>query len=219
MQKGKLNGKRQSERIDKLHQELEKIQNEGQKELEKRRSQASGKKVSPLAAALQSVAFEQERPQKEVRKTPSSSEKKVPTGKPTYLEESQLTKYPQTKETDKKREPKVQSKTKTFLWVGLGLLLVVVLGVGGYFFVNKILQGTETMPANWEECFNAKTSVIQESYPRVCVTKDGTRFVEPVSVESLSVTPTPTVIIATPTIFVSSPSATPASSPSASPAP
>lgn len=36
-------------------------------------------------------------------------------------------------------------------------------------------------PVNFQECAKLKSSTIQESYPAVCVTKDGQRFIQPLS--------------------------------------
>lgn len=48
-------------------------------------------------------------------------------------------------------------------------------------------------PTNFAECSTAKGSVIQESYPEVCVTKKGQRFVKEISEEEKKLLEPPVV--------------------------
>lgn len=61
------------------------------------------------------------------------------------------------------------------------ILLLIGLLFGAYYFVvnmgKKPAQGDKTI-STFEECISSTGSRIQESYPRVCVTSDGKRFVE-----------------------------------------
>ena len=78
-----------------------------------------------------------------------------------------------------------KSKTSFVTIFGLILLIGSLLALGWYFLSEKLLK--QTPVTSYEECLIAKGSLIQETYPQVCVTKSGERFTEPVS----SPSPTP----------------------------
>jgi len=91
-------------------------------------------------------------------------------------------------------EPEKPKSNKILLF-GIALLLVAIIGTAAYLFYQN--QNKQTpQPTSYEECVNAQDSVIQESYPATCVTKDGERFIQPLSEEEQQnlkpPTPTPT---------------------------
>lgn len=63
------------------------------------------------------------------------------------------------------------------------LLLAILFGIT--LFVAYKLGYKEKPSTNFEECKNAKGSIIQESYPEVCVTKDGQHFTQDISEDEL----------------------------------
>jgi hypothetical protein len=76
----------------------------------------------------------------------------------------------------------VKPKSNKILLVGVALLLLAIIGAAAYLFFQN--QSSPTVqPTSYEECTKAEGSVIQESYPATCVTKDGNRFVQPISEE------------------------------------
>ncbi len=57
---------------------------------------------------------------------------------------------------------------------GLLFFIIIIIFAGGYFvyrtfFIKSVIK-------SYEECIGAKGSIIQESYPQVCITKSGLRF-------------------------------------------
>ena len=63
----------------------------------------------------------------------------------------------------------------------IGIILLAI-GVGvGWLLANnkdKISLSSKQTIASYEECVKAKGSLVQESYPATCVTRDGTRFTQ-----------------------------------------
>jgi hypothetical protein len=70
------------------------------------------------------------------------------------------------------------SQSPKILLFGVALLLIAIIGAAAYlFYQNQNKQAPQ--PASYEGCVNAEGSVIQESYPATCITKDGERFLQP----------------------------------------
>jgi len=70
--------------------------------------------------------------------------------------------------------------------LGLGLILLVLLTVTTVgFLANQIkkLKQKAQRPTSYQECTEAPGSKVQETYPAICATKDGVRFVQPLSEE------------------------------------
>jgi len=61
------------------------------------------------------------------------------------------------------------------------LIFGVLLGAGGLFAYQEYIAAPPV--STYEECINAKGSVIQESYPATCVTRDKKRFTQPLTDE------------------------------------
>jgi len=60
------------------------------------------------------------------------------------------------------------------------LVLALVAALGWIFWQNFVSKDEESKNiTNYAECVADKDSKIQASYPEVCVTKDGDRFVNP----------------------------------------
>ena len=78
-----------------------------------------------------------------------------------------------------KRPENVLRVSQKFLATSLiSLVIFVVLGVIYLAYTNSKLKKL-TAINSYEACTGAEESVIQESYPTICVTKDGRRFVRP----------------------------------------
>lgn len=84
------------------------------------------------------------------------------------------------------------------------ILIFIALAVVGYFGYKNYWPKISKMvsPQNYDECVNSPGSIIETSFPAVCVAKSGARFTEPVSV-----TPPLTPIVSSPSkgIKVTSP--------------
>ncbi len=59
-------------------------------------------------------------------------------------------------------------------------MIGVFSGIGGFLGYQKLRKSdTKAFVTTYEQCLSAEGSRIQESYPQVCVTKGGLRFVQP----------------------------------------
>jgi len=97
------------------------------------------------------------------------------------------TSYP-TFETDKKpvKSSKGNRLRRSQIALGLGLTLFVLIVsalVGFLAYQNKKLKNLPPQVSSYDECANIEGSIIQESYPAICVTPDGRRFVQQLSEE------------------------------------
>ena len=72
------------------------------------------------------------------------------------------------------------------------LLIIVSVFAGSLLYQNKQLKD-QLKINSFEDCAKAKNSLIQESYPPVCVTKDGRRFTQNVMPEETK-TPVPIIV-------------------------
>ncbi len=63
------------------------------------------------------------------------------------------------------------------VYTALILIFGILLGAGGLFAYQEYTASP--VVTSYEECVKARGSVIQESYPATCVTRDGKRFVQP----------------------------------------
>jgi hypothetical protein len=66
------------------------------------------------------------------------------------------------------------------LVTGILILLLFGISVAISLYLNEI---NTPPPSSFEECKVARGSVIQESYPPVCVSKDGKRFIKSIPKE------------------------------------
>jgi len=72
-----------------------------------------------------------------------------------------------------------------------GLLMVILFGIS--IAVSMYAQDINIQaPENFDECTSAKGSIIQESYPPICTTKKGVRFVKELDEYETQLPPTPT---------------------------
>jgi hypothetical protein len=76
-------------------------------------------------------------------------------------------------QSSKKRPPNV--------WIVLCALFLGVLGFLAY--QNWQLRQQIHTPTTYQECVEAPGSMIQESYPATCITKNGARFTQPLTNE------------------------------------
>jgi len=84
-------------------------------------------------------------------------------------------------------EASLKPKSKLSLPIIVALvILILALGTVGYLVYKNATSRTLNI-TTYQDCAKAKGSLIQESFPPVCVTKDGQRFTQEVSS-----TPTPT---------------------------
>lgn len=75
--------------------------------------------------------------------------------------------------------PVSKPKSNVLVWVVEG---IIVLGIGvgiGWFLGNN----TKVPVSSYEECVEAKNSTVSLSYPATCVTRDGKRFIQPLTDE------------------------------------
>src|SRR3989344_676844 len=66
--------------------------------------------------------------------------------------------------------------------MGLSAFLMILL-FGAAFFIAYQKVNKPKIPQNYEDCTKTKGSIIRESYPAVCVTKDKKEFIQPISEE------------------------------------
>lgn len=92
---------------------------------------------------------------------------------------------------DTAKEPKIIEKNtvkkhKPSLFMRFIVTLLLMIGV---FIVAAVITYTATIftpnqnVTSYQDCINARGSSVQESYPSVCVTKDGRKFIQPLSEE------------------------------------
>lgn len=95
--------------------------------------------------------------------------------------EPNLQNYPSTPVQPVSNSP----KNKIVKWMKLILfpLVIIIILMGGFFAYKTFFA--KPVIKTYKDCVKTKGSVIQESYPQVCVTKSGLRFAQEVS----SVTP------------------------------
>ena len=63
--------------------------------------------------------------------------------------------------------------------IAIIMMIVAALVTLGAFFWQNFDTSRIITPTNFKECVAAAGSRIQETYPEVCVTEDGDRFVNP----------------------------------------
>lgn len=81
--------------------------------------------------------------------------------------------------------PSLEPKSKVWLWIVGGILLLGV-GIAGGVFLGKQLYSQNTAQINsYDQCVAVKGSQIEESYPAVCITTGGRRFIQPTSINSV----------------------------------
>lgn len=73
---------------------------------------------------------------------------------------------------------KIEIKNNTALLWTVGLLAVIVVLLIGTAFLAKSMSDSGHV-LTYEDCTKQSGSRIQESYPEVCVSKDGKRFTNP----------------------------------------
>lgn len=72
----------------------------------------------------------------------------------------------------------MKKQHRTAQIISMGFLVGVILGSIG-FTVWKNSIDKEVPTSSYDSCVTQKDSILQESYPDVCVTRDGQRFVNP----------------------------------------
>ena len=58
--------------------------------------------------------------------------------------------------------------------------LLMIFLFGAAFFIAYQKVNKPKLPQNYEDCTKSKGSIIRESYPAVCVTKDKKEFIQPI---------------------------------------
>lgn len=71
-----------------------------------------------------------------------------------------------------------QIQTKKFLY-----LVLVLIFIGGSIYIRSLQQNLTQFPLTWESCITLPGSVIQESYPARCVSRDGRSVLQPTTVD------------------------------------
>jgi len=128
--------------------------------------------------------------------TPTESEAQIPqpptTPEPPITPQSPVSEMPITPQP----EGQVKSKSNKILFIGVVILILAIIGTAIYlYFQSQNKNEPLVMPTTYEECEKAEGSVIQESYPATCVTKEGSRFIQPLSEEQKKDLQPPTLII------------------------
>lgn len=68
-----------------------------------------------------------------------------------------------------------------YVWV---ICIIIITMISGYLtYKNFALQKNIRTPSSFIECTNMPDSIIRESFPPVCVTKDGLTFTQPLTQE------------------------------------
>lgn len=68
-----------------------------------------------------------------------------------------------------------------YIWV---VCIVIITIISGYLtYRNFTLQKNIPAPSSFIECTNMADSIIRESFPPVCVTKNGVSFTQPLTQE------------------------------------
>jgi hypothetical protein len=76
--------------------------------------------------------------------------------------------------------PTPSSERGSLFWI---VLSIIFFGTT-VFFAYQYWQLTHATPTvSYEDCLKAPGSIVQESYPATCVTKDGNRFTQPLTDE------------------------------------
>jgi hypothetical protein len=78
---------------------------------------------------------------------------------------------------------RIRIKRKTALLISFLMLLVLILTFITILAYQKFKTSKYPEPTNFWECSKVKNSIIQESYPAVCITKEGKRFTQELSDE------------------------------------
>ena len=121
--------------------------------------------------------------------------------KPTYLEEEHIGIMPKHLMPEEHeqvinsiKKGKGSGRSKIIFKIGLIFLGIAILIAGILFIVGILSKEKLPEPTSFDECVQREGSVIQESYPRVCVTKEGSKFIESiiVSTPTATITPLPT---------------------------
>lgn len=64
-----------------------------------------------------------------------------------------------------------------YVWV---VMIIIITGISGYLTYRNIqLQNTLDAPSSFIECTNAPGSLMQETFPPICVTRDGVQYTQP----------------------------------------
>jgi hypothetical protein len=80
--------------------------------------------------------------------------------------------------------PDISIRPKKRSQYGWIVLCTLFLGISGFLaYQNWQLRQQIHTPTNYQECVEAAGSMIQESYPATCVTKNGARFTQPLTDE------------------------------------
>lgn len=90
---------------------------------------------------------------------------------------------PQPPEIDSRPIPSAPPKLSLQpIYTMLTLIFGILLGVGGLFAYQEYMVSPPV--TSFDECIKAKGSIIQESYPATCVTRDNRRFIQPTNGEN-----------------------------------
>ncbi len=181
-----------SEKLKQLERELEEIHTKARGQYVNRQTTSPIRNSAMKAADQISV----KQPYGETKPGSPEDQSKA---KPTYLEEKHLAVMPRHVTSREKgttpKQPTIKGrgsgKSKFVFRIGLALFGLAFISAGFFLLVGIRSSGSNQKVGNWEECLQAKGSVIQESYPRVCVTKAGQRFTETIATRSPTPTPTP----------------------------
>ena len=77
----------------------------------------------------------------------------------------------------------LEPKSKVWLWVTGGILLLVAGFVVGIFLGKQLYSQNTAQIDSYDQCVAATGSIVQESYPATCITTSGQRFIQPLTDE------------------------------------
>jgi hypothetical protein len=110
-----------------------------------------------------------------------------------------MTNIPSAKQSVLNPSPKLQGKQEgvkknnsntNFTSLVVTLFLFLALFAIAFIIASSAVN-KPVPPTTYGECVKSKDSVIRESYPAVCVAKDGTEFIQPLSEEERKVLENP----------------------------
>ena len=85
----------------------------------------------------------------------------------------------------------LEPKSKVWLWVTGGILLLVAGFVVGIFLGKQLYSQNTAQIDSYDQCVAATGSIVQESYPATCITTSGQRFIQPLTDEEKQNLPPP----------------------------
>jgi len=173
----------QNERLKTLEDELDVIKDKVVQAYKDKKS-SSPMRISLMKAA-KSVSLIAEAQEEEMGEGNVEKKQAKLVIKPTYIEQSRVvSEYKEEKFRENKKIKGIRAfgkgKRDVIYKVGLVLMMIFLIVLAIYF----VLSNENSKVESWDDCIKQEGSVIQISYPRVCVTKKGEKFTESIETEN-----------------------------------